>query len=213
MPDPEAFKAFAEKVAAANRMSLVLGSDFTETCQALLGDGNESKRRAIVRCFGSLVDGYAAVMKNTALSICELWGRHLNPFLKDKSQERGISSIYRIVTSYKLISEFLPTSPLTRLDNERTRRLSAAIALRNRIVHPESIEDLSVSFEELGPLIETANGFTNDFTAFCHWSSEEQQAMLWATGKQRVRITNKIGRNDPCPCNSGKKYKHCCGLR
>ena len=23
----------------------------------------------------------------------------------------------------------------------------------------------------------------------------------------------KIGRNDPCPCGSGKKYKRCCGLR
>ena len=23
---------------------------------------------------------------------------------------------------------------------------------------------------------------------------------------------NKIGRNDPCPCGSGKKYKRCCGL-
>ena len=22
---------------------------------------------------------------------------------------------------------------------------------------------------------------------------------------------SKIGRNEPCPCNSGKKYKHCCG--
>lgn len=22
---------------------------------------------------------------------------------------------------------------------------------------------------------------------------------------------NKIGRNEPCPCGSGKKYKHCCG--
>ncbi|MFN5684903.1 SEC-C metal-binding domain-containing protein, partial [Bradyrhizobium sp.] len=21
----------------------------------------------------------------------------------------------------------------------------------------------------------------------------------------------KIGRNDPCPCGSGKKYKRCCG--
>jgi len=21
---------------------------------------------------------------------------------------------------------------------------------------------------------------------------------------------SKIGRNDPCPCNSGKKFKHCC---
>ena len=25
------------------------------------------------------------------------------------------------------------------------------------------------------------------------------------------RETPKVGRNDPCPCGSGKKYKHCCG--
>jgi preprotein translocase subunit SecA len=24
-------------------------------------------------------------------------------------------------------------------------------------------------------------------------------------------ISEKIGRNDPCPCGSGKKYKKCCG--
>ena len=23
-------------------------------------------------------------------------------------------------------------------------------------------------------------------------------------------MTDKIGRNDPCPCGSGKKYKQCC---
>jgi len=25
------------------------------------------------------------------------------------------------------------------------------------------------------------------------------------------RKDRKIGRNDPCPCGSGKKYKNCCG--
>jgi SEC-C motif-containing protein len=25
------------------------------------------------------------------------------------------------------------------------------------------------------------------------------------------RRVEKIGRNDPCPCGSGKKYKKCCG--
>lgn len=28
--------------------------------------------------------------------------------------------------------------------------------------------------------------------------------------KQKVRKFAKIGRNDLCPCGSGKKYKHCC---
>jgi SEC-C motif-containing protein len=26
-----------------------------------------------------------------------------------------------------------------------------------------------------------------------------------------VRSSPKVGRNDPCPCGSGKKYKQCCG--
>ena len=34
-------------------------------------------------------------------------------------------------------------------------------------------------------------------------------------GKEKEKATpkrvNKIGRNDPCPCGSGKKYKNCCG--
>ena len=36
------------------------------------------------------------------------------------------------------------------------------------------------------------------------------------TKKQRethiepIRTTPKIGRNEPCSCGSGKKYKHCC---
>ena len=34
-------------------------------------------------------------------------------------------------------------------------------------------------------------------------------------GKEKVKAApkrvNKIGRNDPCPCGSGKKYKNCCG--
>ena len=28
-----------------------------------------------------------------------------------------------------------------------------------------------------------------------------------------VRNTVKVGRNDPCPCGSGKKYKFCCGKK
>lgn len=29
--------------------------------------------------------------------------------------------------------------------------------------------------------------------------------------KEPIRKENKVGRNDPCPCGSGKKYKKCCG--
>ena len=29
--------------------------------------------------------------------------------------------------------------------------------------------------------------------------------------KKKPKKSQKIGRNDPCPCGSGKKYKQCCG--
>jgi preprotein translocase subunit SecA len=28
---------------------------------------------------------------------------------------------------------------------------------------------------------------------------------------ERARRDEAVGRNDPCPCGSGKKYKKCCG--
>lgn len=31
------------------------------------------------------------------------------------------------------------------------------------------------------------------------------------TGPAPAKAAPKVGRNDPCPCGSGKKYKHCCG--
>jgi preprotein translocase subunit SecA len=32
-----------------------------------------------------------------------------------------------------------------------------------------------------------------------------------AKRKEAATVGNKVGRNDPCPCGSGKKYKKCCG--
>ena len=48
------------------------------------------------------------------------------------------------------------------------------------------------------------------------WDSiltEERRKELYKQQKASgtIRKEKKIGRNDPCPCGSGKKYKHCCG--
>ncbi len=43
---------------------------------------------------------------------------------------------------------------------------------------------------------------------------EPQRRMFenFRTGQSTYRrSTPKVGRNDPCPCGSGKKYKQCCG--
>ena len=42
---------------------------------------------------------------------------------------------------------------------------------------------------------------------------EEKRKSLYLEQKRSgtVRTGKKVGRNDPCPCGSGKKYKFCCG--
>ena len=42
---------------------------------------------------------------------------------------------------------------------------------------------------------------------------ENTKKLLYREQKQSgtIRKDKKIGRNDPCPCGSGKKYKKCCG--
>jgi hypothetical protein len=52
------------------------------------------------------------------------------------------------------------------------------------------------------------------------WAEEDERAAAWARrgdlyddfydAEPYVRANPKIGRNDPCPCGSGKKYKKCC---
>ncbi len=43
--------------------------------------------------------------------------------------------------------------------------------------------------------------------------SEEELKRMYKEQKESttIRREKKIGRNDPCPCASGKKYKKCCG--
>lgn len=49
------------------------------------------------------------------------------------------------------------------------------------------------------------NGFTpNELSREEYFNSYEQ------SGKPFIRKKKKIGRNEPCPCGSGKKYKKCC---
>jgi len=50
-----------------------------------------------------------------------------------------------------------------------------------------------------------------------HFSRPKEQQLTFSGGgeaerkKPAKRSTQKIGRNAPCPCGSGKKYKKCCG--
>ena len=40
----------------------------------------------------------------------------------------------------------------------------------------------------------------------------EQDMNIGREIKKPIKVEKKIARNEPCPCGSGKKYKHCCGV-
>ena len=41
-------------------------------------------------------------------------------------------------------------------------------------------------------------------------AQQQSKSTSGSVGKQTVVKKGKVGRNDPCPCGSGKKYKKCC---
>ena len=66
-------------------------------------------------------------------------------------------------------------------------------------------------------LIEEATEFTPDcvtaIAAYWREKGPKPVSMPLAPGAppQPGHVSSKVGRNDPCPCGSGKKFKKCCG--
>ena len=59
-----------------------------------------------------------------------------------------------------------------------------------------------------------ANASHNSMTSLVNPRAAVRQGERREASPDRVQVkrqTPKVGRNDPCPCGSGKKYKNCCG--
>jgi hypothetical protein len=203
---------FSAGLVASGTLCETLNEDFCETMNRMVEHGSKpSDRRDVVRCFGSLLDGLTASMRFAAVALCKVFDEPLNPFLTDKTAERGLSTHQRIRSIYRLLAGFLPKSPLARLSDARWDQLHWALDIRNRVVHPSVPADLDLSNDEMNLVMQTGLDFYSDFTQFIQWFSQKEQQMLWELPGTRQRYLKKIGRNEPCPCGSGRKYKNCCG--
>jgi len=43
-----------------------------------------------------------------------------------------------------------------------------------------------------------------------HWNPDNSPNWVKDAKKVEINKESKLGRNDPCSCGSGKKFKHCC---
>jgi uncharacterized protein len=58
-----------------------------------------------------------------------------------------------------------------------------------------------------GAIVHMAAGLVGAYRFF----RQSREAGAGIRTEEPRRRTAKAGRNDPCPCGSGKKYKRCCG--
>lgn len=75
--------------------------------------------------------------------------------------------------------------------------------------------NVKVDFEDLyKKMVEYKASHLFNLKEWANIFTEEQRNAFYKqqkSSKTVVRDTKKVGRNEPCPCNSGKKYKQCCG--
>jgi SEC-C motif-containing protein len=74
----------------------------------------------------------------------------------------------------------------------------------------DGIVSFVATYREAGKTIEhhEVSQFRRDDGA---WRFVEGDTRAVVTEPKRAAGAAKVGRNDPCPCGSGKKYKFCCG--
>ena len=150
--------------------------------------------------------------------------------LKDKDVPEYISSL--VINDYEEKVKGLPVR------NEFERVISLRVIDSNWVEHMNTMEHLKEGiglrgYSQTNPVqAYTMEGFElfdklldkidNDISVFLLKAEIRQNTEMKQTikgsandGKEKIKSTpkkvTKIGRNDPCPCGSGKKYKQCCG--
>ena len=91
------------------------------------------------------------------------------------------------------------------IDDREHGQLIAPILLLAEQKHPRtSRKSPSLSLEDRQDFLVSVNVRLNDLYAFFRRPSMPAVETI-------RRMGEKVGRNDPCPCGGGKKYKLCCG--
>ena len=156
--------------------------------------------------------------------------------LKSLKSEEVIAKIYDIVLEdYKnklsevpeeIIDDFEKTISLRIIDKNWMDQLDAMENLKEGVglrgyaqSNPLQVYALE-GFELFDNMMATINAEISQYllNAVIRQNIEREEVKNIRTndGKEGVKnkpkkADNKIGRNDPCPCGSGKKYKQCCG--
>lgn len=136
-------------------------------------------------------DGNNAGQNNTLLHAARLF-IEANPVAMDTDMIAQMAEIYQKHGTSEDAAYFVDAYNTAR--NEPKNRAPKKSVPNLDLSKFESLQDLLAS--------KPSSSFDTGFSA---------SATIPAAASATVRKAIKIGRNDPCPCGSGKKYKKCCG--
>ena len=148
-----------------------------------------------------------AVEKGVVLSfIDDEWKEHLRAM--DDLKESVRNAVYEQkdpLLVYKLEAYDLFKNLLQTINSE-----AVSFLLRGNIPIPQESENQGRNFREAPQNVRTISNRQLK-TERRDMLSQSNSNTQGPQKQQPVRVEKKIGRNDPCPCGSGKKYKNCCG--
>lgn len=130
----------------------------------------------------------------------------LKKMLQYKEREKVCSEefLYLLAQAHVSASEYDEAEALiSELESSSERGADSAEILRDALEEVMDIadEELDDGFDPFG---------YDDFDPFGYDDFFQNETMQMIA-RPYVREGRKIGRNEPCPCGSGKKYKNCCG--
>ena len=109
------------------------------------------------------------------------------------------------VMEANIVFDLIPSRKYVRkLKEEYPELYQLKAAFFNRVLNLVQTRRLEQEYEKKLKIM--AKRFPDRF------ADEEEEEEEWYQTQEPIRREGpKIGRNDPCPCGSGKKYKKCCG--
>ncbi len=138
------------------------------------------------------------------------WRDHLHEMdlLKEGVHLRAYANKDPLI-EYKRESFFLFQGLIRRIQEAVTKKVFNTYILTRQQME-SMLANANMSHDELNTFLHAQEMVTQNATAPMGYNTNSSSQDEMPKGKP-VSVAPRIGRNDPCPCGSGKKYKKCCG--
>ena len=161
-----------------------------------------NNREHVNRVLGLVMEHY----NDVARTLMERPGRYAPLFAIDKRNDDILWELW--IEGFKKAIALRPASWKTLLDAD----VDTTAAMRGMLL----LADIARGDKQVkdGDILSAAapNKIADWVVTLNEWRLANYQPIPGAPPKGAAAPTKKVGRNDPCPCGSGKKYKKCCGL-